>query len=100
MRICRLLGLLTVLASSSTCGRTENPMVVTEVSSDCRVNQRLVRDICTRLGSDDGCVEVKDVCINLCDGALSCSRVDTRPRVLDPWAVAPNGYCVVCLDGK
>jgi len=75
----------------------EHPVVVREVTASCGPSKRLVTDACTKLGSDDGCVDVDDVCVALCDGQASCAEVGGL-RVLNPWAVAPNGYCVECSD--
>jgi hypothetical protein len=73
----------------------ENPQVVPEVTPRCGPSARLVTDACTKLGSDDGCVKVDDVCVSLCDQRASCTTVGGL-RVINPWAVAPNGYCVEC----
>ncbi len=72
-------------------------MVVREVTASCGPSKRLVTDACTKLGNDDGCVDVDDVCVALCDGRASCAEVGSL-RVLNPWGVAPNGYCVECND--
>jgi hypothetical protein len=75
----------------------ENPVVVREVTASCGPIKRLVTDACTKLGSNDACTDVDDVCIALCDGRTSCADAGGL-RVLSPWAVAPNGYCVECSD--
>jgi hypothetical protein len=75
----------------------EHPVVVNEVTASCGPSKRLVTDACTKLGSDDGCVDVDDVCVALCDRRASCAEAGGL-RVLNPWAVAPNGYCVECSD--
>jgi len=73
----------------------ENPQVVPEVTPRCGPAARLVTDACTKLGSDDGCVKVDDVCVALCDQRTSCTTVDDL-RVIRPWAIAPGDYCVEC----
>jgi hypothetical protein len=85
---------LTLIAAA--CEPAENPQVIPEVTSRCGVDERLVTDVCTRLGADDGCVDVDDVCIALCDGLESCTTVSGELRVLSAWPVAPRGYCVEC----
>ena len=74
----------------------EDPTVVPAVDASCGVAARRVTNVCTKLGPDDGCAAVDDVCVALCDQATSCSVVDPVLRVLSPWPVAPAGYCVVC----
>jgi hypothetical protein len=74
----------------------ENPQVTNEVTSSCGPSKRLVTDVCTELGGDDGCVAVDDVCIALCDGLTSCTTVSSMLRPLTGWPTAPDGYCVVC----
>ena len=73
----------------------ENPGVVPEVVAECGADRRLVTDVCTQLGPDDGCVKIDDVCVALCDGRTSCTTVGEL-RVVNPRAVAPDGYCVEC----
>lgn len=73
----------------------EAPRVVNEPSAACASNERLVRDVCTELGADDGCVDVDDVCIALCDALASCTTAGGL-RPLSGWPVAPDGYCVEC----
>jgi len=90
-----LLVAATLALPACTTDAKENPQVVAEPTTRCGPAARLVTDACTRLGSDDGCVEVKDVCIALCDGRQTCTTVGDL-RVLNPWATAPDGYCVEC----
>ena len=73
----------------------ENPQVVSEVTSSCGATKRLVRDVCTKLGSDDSCVDVDDVCVALCDSRSACTTVGGL-RILNGWPTAPDGYCVEC----
>jgi hypothetical protein len=77
---------------------TPHPGVVAAAMAPCDPAFRLVKDVCTKLGPDDACVATGDVCIALCDQASACAVVDPALRVLDPWPVAPGGYCVVCLQ--
>jgi len=86
---------LVVLAACSG-HAVENPKVVPEVT-DCGASKRLVTDVCTQLGPTDACAEVDDVCVALCDHRTSCTTVGGL-RMLNGWAVAPDGYCVECLD--
>lgn len=74
----------------------EDPHVVDQIVSDCGPAARLVTDVCTQLGPDDGCVDVADVCIALCDGLPSCTVVSDSLRPLSGWPTAPDGYCVEC----
>ncbi len=76
----------------------ENPVVQSAAASksECAASERLVTDACTELGPDDGCVDVDDVCVPLCDGLASCT-VTGGLRVVRPWPVAPDGYCVECV---
>jgi len=92
----RLSLVLVLAAGCSEDPVRENPVVVKQPTSDCGASKRLVRDVCTKLGSNDACVEVDDVCIALCDGATSCSVVGDL-RLLNPWGVAPDAYCVECV---
>lgn len=87
---------LAVAASTGCVEPEENPVVIQDVVPRCGPAARLVTDVCTELGGDDGCVDVDDVCIALCDGATSCTTVSPRLRPLSGWPTAPNGYCVVC----
>lgn len=73
----------------------EDPKVVPEVRASCGPSKRLVTDVCTQLGPDDGCTDVDDVCVALCDGRTSCTTVGGL-RMLSAWATAPEGYCVEC----
>ncbi len=74
----------------------EDPKVINALSPRCDDNQRYVMDVCVELGSDDSCVDVGDSCIALCDELASCTTVSGALRVVRPWPVAPNGYCVEC----
>jgi hypothetical protein len=97
-----LLSIVFALAFTTSAGclePEENPVVVPEVVPQCGPAERLVTDVCTELGGDDGCTDVDDVCIALCDGVTSCTTVDPRLRPLTGWPTAPDGYCVVCVDG-
>lgn len=66
-----------------------------QTEADCKPEERLVRDVCTQLGPDDGCVETADVCIALCDGLTACDHPGTL-RPLNGWPTAPDGYCIEC----
>jgi hypothetical protein len=66
-----------------------------QTETDCMVNERLVRDVCTQLGPDDGCVESADTCIALCDGLTACDHPGGL-RPLSGWPTAPDGYCIEC----
>ncbi len=91
--------LVVALATSTGCLEPEeNPVVVPEVVPRCGPAARLVTDVCTELGGDDGCTDVDDVCIALCDGVMSCTTVAPQLRPLTGWPTAPDGYCVVCTD--
>jgi hypothetical protein len=93
-----VLVLVLVLVALAGCADEprENPRVVTDDLASCGASKRLVTDVCTQLGSDDGCVDVDDVCIALCDGRTSCTTAADDLRVLSGWPTAPNGYCVEC----
>ncbi len=93
----RLVVCLVLLAACGDSAR-ENPTVEPAVSPLCGPTMRLVHDVCTELGGDDSCSDVGDVCVPLCDAKTSCTTVDADLRVTNPWPVAPDGYCVVCLD--
>lgn len=93
-----LLAICLVPALTGCLEPEENPQVVLAATSACPASERLVTDVCTELGGDDGCTDVDDVCIALCDGVTTCTTVDPRLRVLSPFPTAPAGYCVVCLD--
>jgi len=87
---------LTACASSSQ--GEEGPFVVHEVTQSCGPSARLVKDVCTQAGPNDGCVATGDVCIALCDGATSCHVVGDELRALSLWPIAPDTYCVVCVE--
>jgi hypothetical protein len=76
----------------------ENPAIDPIENATCGPSARLVRDVCTKLGPDDSCVAVDDVCIALCDDVAACLEVSAELRAVSPWPVAPDGYCVVCLQ--
>ena len=90
--------LLAGLATSCTEEPSENPQVINEVSPRCAADERYVKDVCTELGPDDGCSDVGDACIALCDELASCTAVSGALRAVAPWPVAPNGYCVECAE--
>lgn len=94
----RLLVLLFVLASCTESEPPENPVLEPAETARCGAAARLVRDVCTRTSGTDECVDVDDVCVDLCDGATSCQAVDPELRVLNPWRVGASAFCVVCLD--
>lgn len=90
---------IAVLVLFAACAEPEeNPVVQSAAVSqnECSASERLVTDVCTELGPDDGCVDVGDECIALCDERTSCT-VTGGLRVIRPWPVAPNGYCVECV---
>jgi len=97
--MCRFLLAVVVLGACTTSeSADESPQVQTKARSSeaaCASNERLVTDACTELGPDDGCVDVDDVCIALCDGLTTCTETGGL-RATSPWPVAPNGYCVSC----
>lgn len=74
----------------------ENPQVVNAASPRCADNERYVMDVCVGLGPDDGCDDVGDACIALCDELASCTTVAGTLRAIRAWPVAPDGYCVEC----
>jgi len=90
--------LLILLVACSAETRQEDPSIDPDVTARCGSDKRLVRDVCTALGGDDSCSEVDDVCVALCDGKTSCDTISDTLRAQQPWPVAPDGYCVVCLD--
>jgi len=76
----------------------ENPSVAsaaTSTAAACEPNERLVTDVCTQLGPDDGCVDVDDVCVSLCDELATCTTTGGL-RAISAWPTAPRGYCVEC----
>ena len=75
----------------------ENPKVDPRPNTGCGVSARLVTDICTRLGPTDACVETDDVCVALCDHRSQCTTVGEL-RLLNGFGVAPDGYCVECVQ--
>jgi hypothetical protein len=91
------MAVLVVIVVAACADRKENPRVVPQVTDDCGQSKRLVTDVCTQLGPTDACANVDDVCVALCDHLTSCTTVGGL-RMLNGWAVAPDGYCVECLD--
>jgi hypothetical protein len=92
----RLLTIALVACTSSP--PVEPETIVHQVTPECGAAARLVRDVCTQAGSNDGCVATGDVCVALCDGATSCHAVGDTLRALSLWPIAPEGYCVVCVE--
>ena len=93
-----LLALGFMFVGCTSDAKHEDPKVVPDVSSKCGPAARLVTDVCTQLGGDDGCVAVDDVCVALCDGVTSCMTVDPTLRALSSFPIAPDGYCVMCTQ--
>jgi len=92
------LALLAMVVIAS-CADDDAPTTVDpEVSAFCGPAARMVRNVCTELGPDDGCVAHDDVCVPLCDGRQACSVVEAELRALSGWPTAPEGYCVVCAQ--
>ena len=95
----RLYASCTVLVAALVTGCAdqppENPVVVPQIMARCGPAARLVTNACTQLGPDDGCTNVADVCVALCDQRTSCTTVGGL-RVLNGWPTAPDGYCVEC----
>jgi len=96
--IARIVSLGVVVAFGACSNPEEHPVIVHDVAAPCDASERLVTDVCVELGPDDGCVDVADVCIALCDGLTSCAEVETTLRPLDPFPIAPDGYCVPCAQ--
>lgn len=93
----RSLALLFVLVACTGSDPDENPVVQSAAqSAECTAAERLVTDVCTELGPDDGCVAVDDVCVPLCDELTSCT-VTGDLRATRGWPTAPDGYCVECV---
>ncbi len=90
-------ALCALLAACTDSAPHENPMIDPSPTTGCGISARLVHDACTRLGPTDGCAETHDVCIALCDHRASCSTIGEL-RVLNGFAVAPDGFCVECLQ--
>ena len=84
-----------LVACSTDSPVNENPMIDPSPGTSCGISARLVHGACTKLGPTDGCVETHDVCIALCDHRTTCSMVGDL-RILNGFAVAPDGYCVEC----
>lgn len=89
-----------VLAITAACADDDGgPLVVeSDASPLCGPAARMVHNVCTEIGPDDGCVAHDDVCVPLCDGVQACSVVEPDLRVLSGWPTAPEGYCVVCAQ--
>lgn len=94
-----LVPLFVLVAACTSSEPDENPVIQSSAASqdaDCTEAQRLVTDVCTELGPDDGCVAVDDVCVPLCDALTSCT-VTGGLRATRGWPTAPDGYCVECV---
>ena len=90
---------LALVISCTSQDATGDHFEITAEETSCGNASRLVRDVCTSLGPTDGCARTGDVCIALCDGLVRCSVVDTSMlRTLNGFAVAPDGYCVICSE--
>ena len=96
-RVIAHLLLASLVTACSESEPDENPVVQSAAASqaECAANERLVIDVCTELGPDDGCVDVDDVCIALCDQAATCTTTGGL-RPLNGFPTAPSGYCVEC----